>query len=120
MIFVCLTPGTPLDLNGYYGALLEEYAGAGLKDWTFLGSKVFECANWKLTFNNFLESYHFATLHAKTVADELMSNMTHYEGFGPIDRQAACSASREVGRTGRSGVWIHPDLLPECHKLSRI
>jgi phenylpropionate dioxygenase-like ring-hydroxylating dioxygenase large terminal subunit len=88
MIFVCLTPGKTLELDGYYGALLEEYGFAGLKDWTFLGSRVIEGANWKLTFNNFLESYHFATLHAKTVALDALSNVTHYEGFGPNIRTA--------------------------------
>jgi len=45
MIFACLTPGTPLDLDSYYGALLEEFADSGLKDWTFLGSTVLEAPN---------------------------------------------------------------------------
>src|ERR1700726_3311012 len=48
MIFVCLTPRMPLELDDYYGALLEEYAHAGLKDWTFLGSRVIDGVNWKL------------------------------------------------------------------------
>jgi len=93
MIFVCLTPGMPLDLDDYYGDLLEEYAHAGLKDWTFLGSRVIEGANWKLTFNNFLESYHFATLHAKSVAADSLPNMTHYEGFGPNMRLSISNRS---------------------------
>jgi phenylpropionate dioxygenase-like ring-hydroxylating dioxygenase large terminal subunit len=83
MIFVCLTPGTPFDLDSYYGALLEEYADSGLKDWAFLGSGVYECANWKVSMSNFFESYHFATLHAKSVALQLVSNVIHFEGFGP-------------------------------------
>jgi phenylpropionate dioxygenase-like ring-hydroxylating dioxygenase large terminal subunit len=83
MIFVCLTPGTALDLEGYYGALLEEYAHAGLNSWAFLGSRVLESANWKLIMNNFLESYHFGSLHARTVGGALLSNIAHYEGFGP-------------------------------------
>jgi phenylpropionate dioxygenase-like ring-hydroxylating dioxygenase large terminal subunit len=102
MIFVCLTPAGGLDLDGYYGELLEEYAYAGLKDWAFLGSRVVEAANWKITLNNFLESYHFATLHAKTVAKELVSNVTHYEGFGPNVRhglvQHRIQKLREVPR----------------------
>jgi phenylpropionate dioxygenase-like ring-hydroxylating dioxygenase large terminal subunit len=102
MIFVCLTPGTPLDLDGYYGALLEEYAYTGLEDWAFLGARVIEGANWKITLNNFFESYHFATLHPKTVATELISNMTHYEGFGPNMRlslsQRTIAKMREVPR----------------------
>src|SRR3984885_10243096 len=83
MIFVCLTPGNPLDLDTYYGALLSELVHAGLQDWVFLGSRSIDGANWKLTFNNFLETYHFATLHSDTVTTEALSNVNHYEGFGP-------------------------------------
>jgi phenylpropionate dioxygenase-like ring-hydroxylating dioxygenase large terminal subunit len=83
MIFVCLTPDAPLDLEAYYGSLLEEYAFAGLKDWAFLGSHVLDGANWKLTLSNFFEGYHFSTLHTKTVAPLLVSDVMHYEGFGP-------------------------------------
>lgn len=105
MIFVCLTPGTPLDLDGYYGALLEEYAYAGLKDWTFLGSRVIEGANWKITLNNFFESYHFATLHAKTVALEFVSNMTHYEGSGPNMRISLSQRSNAKLRDVPRALW---------------
>jgi phenylpropionate dioxygenase-like ring-hydroxylating dioxygenase large terminal subunit len=83
MIFVCLTPGTSLDLDGYYGAQLDDFADAGLKDWSFLGSRVLEGANWKIAFDTFIDGYHFATVHPKTVFPDTPSNMTHYEGFGP-------------------------------------
>jgi len=88
MIFACLTPDVALDLDGYYGALLEEYADAHLQSYAFLGSRAIEGANWKLTFNNFLETYHFAQLHAKTVSAVLLPSTTHYEGFGPNMREA--------------------------------
>lgn len=96
MVFVCLTPGKALDLKGYYGALLEEYADAGLNDWSFLGSYIIEGPNWKLTLNNFLESYHFATLHARSVAPLLVSDSTHYEGFGPNLRVSV--SYRSIGK----------------------
>jgi phenylpropionate dioxygenase-like ring-hydroxylating dioxygenase large terminal subunit len=82
MIFVCLTPGAPMDIDAYYGAMLEDYDAAGLKDWTFLGSRVIEGANWKIAFDGYLEGYHFATLHPETIAPRTPSNVTHYEGFG--------------------------------------
>jgi nitrite reductase/ring-hydroxylating ferredoxin subunit len=101
MIFVCLTPGMSFDLDGYYGTLLEEFADAGLKNWTFLGSRVLECANWKIMLTNFFESYHFATAHSRTLA-EWASNVNHYEGFGPNMRIGfslrAITKLREVPR----------------------
>jgi phenylpropionate dioxygenase-like ring-hydroxylating dioxygenase large terminal subunit len=83
MIFVCLTPGTALDLDGYYGALLDEYRDFGLQQWTFLGSSALEGPNWKLIWTNFFESYHIAAQHPKTVGLRWVSNVNHYEGFGP-------------------------------------
>lgn len=102
MIFARLSADVPLDLDGYYGELLDELADFGLKKWAFLGSRVFEGGNWKLTFNNFLESYHFATLHANTVAAHAVSNVNHFEGFGPNIRtsvvQRSISQLRNVAR----------------------
>jgi phenylpropionate dioxygenase-like ring-hydroxylating dioxygenase large terminal subunit len=83
MIFVCLTPGTPLDLDAHYGAFLQEFADFRLKDWYFLGTHVLDGPNWKLIWTNFFESYHFATQHPLTVLPRYLSNVNHYEGFGP-------------------------------------
>jgi len=96
MIFVCLTPGTALDLERYYGGLLEEYADFRLQDREFLGSYVLEGPNWKLVWTNFFESYHFATQHPKTVAPISVSNLNHYEGFGPNIRIGF--AQRSIGK----------------------
>lgn len=83
MIFACLTPGASIDLTAYYGALLDDYEAAGLKDWTFFGSRVIEGANWKIAFDGYLEGYHFKALHPETIYPRTPSNVTHYEGFGP-------------------------------------
>ena len=83
LIFVCLTPELSMDLDGLHGPLLAELANVGLKDRTFLCSRVIEGPNWKLAMENFFEGYHIAASHPNTVAKVLMSNTTHYEGFGP-------------------------------------
>lgn len=83
MIFACLTPQTELNLDAWYGTLLQDYDAAGLQNWTFLGSRVIEGANWKIAFDGYLEGYHFATLHPETIHPRSPSNVTHYEAFGP-------------------------------------
>lgn len=83
MIFVVLTPDAPIDLDGYFGDYLADYEAVGLKDWTFLGSRVIEGANWKVAFDGYLEGYHFSQLHPETIAPRTPSNVTHYEAFGP-------------------------------------
>lgn len=102
MIFVCLTPNAPLDVDGYYGGLLKDYADVGFKDWTFMGSRVIEGANWKIAFDGYLEGYHFASLHPETIFPRTPSNVMHYEGFGPNMRigfpQRSIAKLRDIPR----------------------
>jgi phenylpropionate dioxygenase-like ring-hydroxylating dioxygenase large terminal subunit len=83
MIFVVLTPGETVDFGGFFAGMLDDFDAIGLGDWTFLGSRVIEGANWKIAFDGYLEGYHFATLHPKTIHPRTPSNVTFYENFGP-------------------------------------
>ena len=83
MIFVCLTPNAPLDLDRFYRGLLDDYVALDFANWTWLGSRVIEGANWKIAFDGYLEGYHFSSLHPETIAPRTPSNCMHYEGFGP-------------------------------------
>ena len=102
MIFVVLTPDAPLDVDQFYGSMLDDFEAADLAHWTFLGSRVIEGANWKIAFDGYLEGYHFATLHPKTIHPRTPSNVTHYEACGPHLRigfpQVGIRALREVPR----------------------
>lgn len=86
MIFVSLTAGASLDLDDYFQGFLADFEDADLANWTFLGAKVIEGANWKIAFDGYLEGYHFSTLHPETINPRTHSNVTHYEGFGPSMR----------------------------------
>jgi phenylpropionate dioxygenase-like ring-hydroxylating dioxygenase large terminal subunit len=102
LIFAVLTPGAAIDIDDYYGAMLEDFEAADFANWTFVDSRVIEGANWKITFDGYLEGYHFATLHPKTIAPRTYSNITHYEAFGPHLRigfpQVSIDKLREVPR----------------------
>ncbi len=102
MIFVVLTPGLSIDLDGFYQGMLDDFEAADLANWTFLGSRVIEGANWKIAFDGYLEGYHFATLHPRTIHPRTLSNLTHYEGYGPHMRigfaQTGISELRDVPR----------------------
>jgi phenylpropionate dioxygenase-like ring-hydroxylating dioxygenase large terminal subunit len=102
MIFVVLTPDAPLDVDQFYGSMLDDFEAADLAHWTFLGSRVIEGANWKIAFDGYLEGYHFATLHPKTIHPRTPSNVTHYEACGPHLRigfpQVGIRELREVPR----------------------
>jgi phenylpropionate dioxygenase-like ring-hydroxylating dioxygenase large terminal subunit len=83
MIFAVLTPGAPIDVDAYFGGILDDFEAADFPHWTFLGSRVIEGANWKVAYDGYLEGYHFATLHPTTIALRTYTNITHYESFGP-------------------------------------
>jgi phenylpropionate dioxygenase-like ring-hydroxylating dioxygenase large terminal subunit len=83
MIFVCLTPNAPIDLDGYFRGFLEDFEALDFANWTYLGSRTIEGANWKVAFDGYLEGYHFASLHPESIATRTPSNCMHYEGFGP-------------------------------------
>lgn len=83
MIFAVLTPNAPLDLDAYYRGFLDDFEALGLADWTFLGTRVIEGANWKIAFDGYLEGYHFGVLHPETIHPRTPANRMHYEAFGP-------------------------------------
>lgn len=83
MIFVCLTPNAPIDLDGYFRGFLEDFEAIDFAKWTFLGARTIEGANWKIAFDGYLEGYHFASLHTDTIHPRTPSNRMHFEGFGP-------------------------------------
>ncbi|AZI35706.1 putative iron-sulfur protein [Caenibius tardaugens NBRC 16725] len=83
MIFVCLTPNAPLDLDRHFRGFLDDFEALDFANWTYMGSRVIEGANWKIAFDGYLEGYHFASLHPTTINPRTPSNCAHYEGFGP-------------------------------------
>lgn len=83
LIFVCLTPNAPIDLDHYFRGYLDDFAALDFGNWSYLGSRVIEGANWKIAFDGYLEGYHFASLHPETIAPRTPSNCMHYEAFGP-------------------------------------
>lgn len=83
MIFLILTPGLPIDMRGYLGGMLDDLEGLNFKDAYFIGSKEIFGANWKIAYDGYLEGYHFATAHPKTIAPRSYTNIMHFETFGP-------------------------------------
>lgn len=83
MIFVCLTPNGTIDLDEYFQGFLEDFEALDFANWTYLGSRSIEGANWKIAFDGYLEGYHFKSLHPDTIFPRTPSNTAHYEGFGP-------------------------------------
>jgi len=68
LIFASLTPDTSMDLEGFMDGMLDDLESPAIDfaNWTYLGSREIEGANWKIAFDGYLEGYHFAQLHPET------------------------------------------------------
>jgi phenylpropionate dioxygenase-like ring-hydroxylating dioxygenase large terminal subunit len=102
MIFAVLTPDEQVDFGEFFSGMLDDFEAADLKNWSYLGSRVIEGANWKIAFDGYLEGYHFAALHPTTIHPRTPSNVTHYESYGPHIRigfpQVSIAKLRDVPR----------------------
>ncbi len=89
LIFVSLDPTAGIDLDTWLGpevsTLLE---GIGLERGYRFSSRTLPGPNWKLVVDGYLEGYHFAALHAKTVFKTNFSNMATFDRLGPHGRIA--------------------------------
>ncbi len=83
LIFVILTPGETMNLEDFMDGMLDDLEAANFKGWAYIGTRELEGANWKIAFDGYLEGYHFAQLHPETIHPRTISNLTHYEAFGP-------------------------------------
>lgn len=87
-IWVCITPGLSFNLDEYLGGMLDELTCLEADKWFLHGTSRLESANWKITHDGYLESYHIPFLHRDTLAKfwnrESASSVSLYDSFGPL------------------------------------
>lgn len=88
LIFVILTPGMRIDVAQWLGGMLQEIERFEFEKWYVHGRNELEGANWKVVYEGYLESYHFATLHPNTVATRTLSDVLVADSFGPHQKLA--------------------------------
>jgi carnitine monooxygenase subunit len=88
LVFVKAQPGSEeIDIESFLGDLAPELRQLDLANTRPITKKVVNIdANWKFTLDTFFESYHFQTLHAKTLATQSFGNVLIHDEFGPHQR----------------------------------
>lgn len=94
LIFVSLS-GEPFDLREYLGGMLDELRGLGMERWHLRERREVLCGNWKLAHDGYLDGYHVASLHPRTVGPVVHNNVLLYDHWGPHQRM--CFARRSLG-----------------------
>lgn len=83
LIWVVTKPGVPIDVAGHLGAFDAELASYGISDHVLDRSEVVEVdINWKFVMDGFLEVYHFAKLHAQSLAPWFYGTHSPFEANG--------------------------------------
>ncbi len=100
LIFVSLTPGAAMDIDAWLGGFREELEKLEMDRWEVVAAQQLETANWKLAHDGYVDGYHIASLHPKTIAVFSQSNVLTYDAFGPHQR---------IG-------FAHHDILPVAGK----
>jgi phenylpropionate dioxygenase-like ring-hydroxylating dioxygenase large terminal subunit len=110
MIFVRLTPGRTFDLETYLGGMLAELESFGLETWHMHHQNRLDSANWKVTHDGYLETYHIPFLHAKTLSTPGAnpSVIMVYEAFG----EHAFGPHQRMSGTGRGGDILAMKSIP--------
>jgi len=94
MVFGVLKPGARLDLEAFYGGLLDDLEAQGLQNWRLFSKREFDGPNWKLAYDGNLENYHFSVAHRDTLAPLVYaSSLSAYDYTGPHIRHAAANLS---------------------------
>ena len=87
-VWVCITPGVTFDLEQYLGGMLDELAGLQADKWFVHGTSLLDSANWKITYDGYLESYHIPFLHRDTLypmwGRQSATSVSLYDFYGPL------------------------------------
>ena len=89
LVFVCLTPGDPIDLDSWLGSDLGRLLDAlDLQGCHHHSTRELDGPNWKIVVDGYLESYHVGTAHRESVLQTHLSNMATFDAFGPHMRNS--------------------------------
>jgi nitrite reductase/ring-hydroxylating ferredoxin subunit len=119
LVFVCLTPGAPMDLDTWLGDVGPVLASLRLDETHHFSTRMMPGPNWKVAVEGYLEGYHFASLHTNTVFKTNLSNTAAWDAFGWHQRNAfALRPVADLGDTPREQwdpatlvgpiVWLFP------------
>ena len=86
VIFACLTPGKPLDLDNWLGEFAEKLAHQKLEQWHLYTERFLSGAGWKATLDGYLEVYHHDSVHGKTVGPYTVGNLLVHDTWGAHQR----------------------------------
>ncbi len=87
MVFVVATAGATVDLDAHLGPLAPLLAAYEFDRAERFVAHELAATNWKLAVDTYLEGYHFASLHPRTINPINHDNVMVFDAFGAHSRQ---------------------------------
>lgn len=88
MLWSALEPSAALDPDRFLAGLTPELASYRFDRYVHYARRTLvPRMNWKMVIDTFLESYHFAVLHPRTVNPLFFTNLSLFDSFGPHLRE---------------------------------
>ncbi|WP_129782478.1 aromatic ring-hydroxylating oxygenase subunit alpha [Peristeroidobacter soli] len=85
LIWVVLNPASTLDFDGFLSGYAASLGAFGFEHWHVFGRKQLSSANWKLTYDGYLDFYHLPVLHKLTFKAKFSNRALSYQ-WGPHQR----------------------------------
>jgi len=82
LIFGIPRAGAELDIDGWLGDFAAELENLELDRRHVFSRRELSAANWKLAYDGYLEGYHFASLHPRTIFELDYSNLMLIDSYG--------------------------------------
>lgn len=86
LVWVCLTPGKPFDIDQWLGDFAYELETLDLANWHIYKQRDIDGPGWKVAWDGYLEAYHHNTLHANSVGKYTVGNLMLHDTYGPHQR----------------------------------
>ena len=88
LVFVVLTPGTPMHIDEHLCGYDEVLDFFGFGDWHLVSRTEIPGPNWKIAYDGYLDFYHLPFLHRNTFGPDISNKSLYYE-WGPHQRMTS-------------------------------
>jgi phenylpropionate dioxygenase-like ring-hydroxylating dioxygenase large terminal subunit len=85
LVFACITPGTPMDVDAWLAGYDEELAWFDFAAWRLVTTNTVVGPNWKLAFDGYVDFYHLPFLHKDSFGPDIFRKAS-YDFWGPHQR----------------------------------
>ena len=86
VVFACLTPGIPFDIDAWLGDFAPQLDSLRLDDWVVYEQRELDGPGWKATMDGYLEVYHHDSVHRSTVGQYTIGNLLVHDTYGAHQR----------------------------------